>query len=149
MVFVYHYSCNLTLQWEKMVIADISNINTSISKIIDLIRPLDEWAEIAFSGCQNAENEHCQKLKKLVHKLNFHHWTCSYMTLNVVFVYYYSSNLSLEWESCGFCRYFFSQHNYIQNHWLNKTRWRMSRIRIFSSAKCWKWTLKNTQEIVH
>jgi hypothetical protein len=68
------------------------------------------------------------------------------MTLNEVFVYYYSSNLSSDWERCGFCRYFFSQHKYIQNHWLNKTRWRMSRIRIFCSPKCWKWTLKNTQE---
>ena len=35
---------------------DIYNPDTSISKIIDLIRPVDEWAEIAFSGWQNAEN---------------------------------------------------------------------------------------------
>jgi len=51
---------------------DISNPNTSILKIIDLIRPVDEWAEIAFSARQNAVNEHCETLKKLLHKLNFH-----------------------------------------------------------------------------
>ena len=56
-----------------VVFADISNPNTSISKIIDLIRPDEEWAEIAFSGRQNAENEHCETLKKLVHKWNSHH----------------------------------------------------------------------------
>jgi len=28
-------------------------------------------AEIAFSARQNAENEHCETLKKLVHKLTF------------------------------------------------------------------------------
>jgi hypothetical protein len=53
---------------EKYVLfADISNPNRSIHKIIDLIRPVDEWAEIAFSGPQNADNEHCETLKKLVH----------------------------------------------------------------------------------
>jgi len=36
----------------------MSNPNTSISNIIDLKRHVDEWAEIAFSGCHNAENEH-------------------------------------------------------------------------------------------
>ena len=55
-----------------MVFADISNPSTSISKIIDLIRPVDEKTEIAFSDRQNAGNEHCETLKKLVHKLNFH-----------------------------------------------------------------------------
>jgi len=49
------YSCISTLAiWvyndKEVVFADISNSNTSISKIIDLIRPDDEWAEIAFSG---------------------------------------------------------------------------------------------------
>jgi len=44
---------------------------TSISKIIDLIRPDDEWSEIEFSGRQNAENEHCETLEKLVHKLKY------------------------------------------------------------------------------
>jgi len=43
--------------------ADISNPNTRISKIIDLIRPVDEWPEIAFSVRQNAENDHCETLK--------------------------------------------------------------------------------------
>jgi len=43
------------------------------SKIIDLIRPDDECSEIAFSAHRNAENEHCETLKKLVHKLNFHY----------------------------------------------------------------------------
>jgi len=38
---------------------DISNPKTSILKIIDLIRPVDEWAENAFSARQNAVNEHC------------------------------------------------------------------------------------------
>jgi hypothetical protein len=56
-----------------VVFADISNPNTSISKIIDLIRPDEEWVEIAFSGGQNAENEHCETLKKIVHKLIFQH----------------------------------------------------------------------------
>jgi len=72
-VYVYYYSSNLSLKWEKVVFADISNPNTIISKIIDLIRPVDEWAEIAFSARQNAENEHCETLKKLLHKLKFHH----------------------------------------------------------------------------
>jgi len=55
-----------------MVLADISNPNTSKSKITDLIRPDNEWAEVAFSGRKNAENEHCETLKKLLTKLNFH-----------------------------------------------------------------------------
>jgi hypothetical protein len=72
------YSCITTLAiWvyneKEVVFADISNPNTSISKIIDLIRPVDEWAEIAFLARQSSENEHCEKLKKLVHKLNLNH----------------------------------------------------------------------------
>jgi len=39
-----------------VVFADISIPNLSISKIIDLIRPDDKWAEITFSARQNAEN---------------------------------------------------------------------------------------------
>jgi len=58
---------------KEVVFADISNTNTSITKLIDLIRPVDECAEIAFSGQQIAENEHCETLKELVHKLNFLH----------------------------------------------------------------------------
>jgi len=58
---------------EDVVFADNSNPNTSIFKIIDLLRHVDEWAEIAFSARQNAENEHCESLKKLVHKLHIHH----------------------------------------------------------------------------
>jgi hypothetical protein len=54
-----------------VVFADISKPNKIISKISDLIRPDEEFAEIALSGRQNAENEHCETLKKLVHKLNF------------------------------------------------------------------------------
>jgi len=54
-----------------VVFPDISNPNTSISKIIDLIRPVYDWEEIAFLARQNAENEHCETLKKLVHKLKF------------------------------------------------------------------------------
>jgi len=70
------YSCIINLEIreyneKEVVFAYISNLNTSISKIIDLIRPLDEWAEIAFSGCHNAENELCETLKNLVHKLTF------------------------------------------------------------------------------
>jgi len=42
-------------------------------QITGLIRPVDEWAEIAFSVRQNAENENCESLKEVVHKLNFHH----------------------------------------------------------------------------
>ena len=62
------YSCITTLAIivyieKEVVFADISNPNTSISKIIDLIRPVDEWGEIAFSPRQNAENEHCETLK--------------------------------------------------------------------------------------
>jgi len=56
-----------------VVFADISNPNTSISKIIELIRPVYEWAEIAFSAGENAENEHFETIEKLVHKLYFHH----------------------------------------------------------------------------
>jgi hypothetical protein len=52
---------------------DISNSNRSLSKMIDLIRPVDEWSEIALSVRQNTENDHCGTLKNLVHKLNFHH----------------------------------------------------------------------------
>ena len=72
------YSCITTLEnWvyieEDVVFTDICNPKTSISKIVDLIRPFDEWAEIAFSGRQKAENEHCETLKELVHKLIFYH----------------------------------------------------------------------------
>jgi hypothetical protein len=52
-----------------VLFADISNPNTSIYNIIDLIRPVDEGEENVFSGRQNAENEHCETLKNLVHKL--------------------------------------------------------------------------------
>jgi len=72
------YSCITTLEiWvdnEKVVVfADISNPNTSTPKNFDLIRLVDEWAEIAFSAGHNVENEHCETLKKLLHKLKFHH----------------------------------------------------------------------------
>jgi hypothetical protein len=72
------YSCITSLpNWvynnKEAVIEDISNPNTSISKINHIIRPDDEWSEIAFPGSQNAENELCETLKKLVHKLKFHH----------------------------------------------------------------------------
>jgi len=40
--------------------------------MIDIIRPVVEWTEIAFSALQNAEIEHIETLKKLVHKFNFH-----------------------------------------------------------------------------
>jgi len=58
------YSCIATLPiWfynkKEVVFEDISNPDTSISKIIDLVRPVDEWSESAFSGSQNAENKHC------------------------------------------------------------------------------------------
>ena len=58
------YSCitNLAIcvyNEKDVVFADISNPNTSISKIIDLLRPVDEWSEIAFSAHQIAENKHC------------------------------------------------------------------------------------------
>ena len=117
----YSYITTLAI-WvynEKAVVfSDISNPNTCISKIIDIIRQVVEWSEIAFSGRQNTENEHFETLKKLVHKLNFHHWTCLYKTFNLLFVFYYSSNLNLQWESGRLCRNFKSQHKYIQNHWL-------------------------------
>jgi len=72
------HSCNTNLAiWiyneKEVVFADISNPNTSNSKIIDLIRSDDEWAEIAFLARQNVENKHCETLKKQVHKLGFHH----------------------------------------------------------------------------
>jgi hypothetical protein len=51
-----------------VVFADISIPYIIISKIIDLIRSVEELAEMAFSGRQNAENEHCETLKKLVQK---------------------------------------------------------------------------------
>ena len=58
---------------EEVVFGVISHPYISISKIIDLIRTVYEWAKIAFSARQNAENEHCETLKKLGHKLNFSH----------------------------------------------------------------------------
>ena len=58
---------------KEVVFTDIYNPNTSIPKIFDLVKPVDEWAEIAYSARQNAENEHCVTLEKLVHKLHFHH----------------------------------------------------------------------------
>ena len=66
------YLCIITLEiWvyieKDVVFADISYPNASISKIIDLKRPVDEWAEIAFSARQNAKNEHYGTLKNLVH----------------------------------------------------------------------------------
>jgi len=97
------YSSITTLEiWvyiEKVVVlSDISNSNTSIFKIIELKRPVNEWAEIALSATQNDENEHCETHKKLVHKWNIHHLKCSYMTLNVLFDFYYSSNQSLQFR---------------------------------------------------
>jgi len=41
-----------------LVFADISFPNSSICKFIDLIRPVEEGAEYAFSACKYAENEH-------------------------------------------------------------------------------------------
>jgi len=58
---------------KELVFADISNPNTSISKIIELIIPVDEWAEMAFSARKITENDHCETLKYLVHNLNNHH----------------------------------------------------------------------------
>jgi len=72
------FSCIITLAiWvyneKRVVFADISNPKTSISKIIELIIPVNEWAGIAFSAWENAKIEHCETLMKLVHKINFHH----------------------------------------------------------------------------
>ena len=54
----------IRVYYEKgLVLADTSNPNTSISKIIYLIRPVYEWSEIAFWAPQNAENEHCKHLR--------------------------------------------------------------------------------------
>jgi len=58
---------------KDVVFTVISNPNTNISKIVDLKRPVAKWAAVTFSGRQNAETVHCETLKKLVHKLNFHH----------------------------------------------------------------------------
>jgi len=104
------YTCITTLAIsfhndKEVVFADISIPNTSTYKIIDLIIPVDEWAEIAISVRQNTENEHCETQKKLVHKLILHNLSCFYIKLNVVFVYYNYSNLSLYWESGGISRY--------------------------------------------
>jgi len=40
---------------KKFVFADSSIPNTSISKFIDLIWPVNEWADIAFSGLKKVE----------------------------------------------------------------------------------------------
>jgi len=61
------YSCVTTPAiWDYnekvMVFADISNLNSSTSNKFDLIRPVDKWAETAFTGRQNAENKHCETL---------------------------------------------------------------------------------------
>jgi len=63
----------MKLRWGIGGMRNFYNLNTSISKIIDLIRPVDEWSEMAFSTQQNSENEHCETLQKQVNKLNFHH----------------------------------------------------------------------------
>ena len=153
------YSCITTLAiWvynDKVVLfADISIPNTSISKIIDLIRHVDEWAEISFSARQNSENEHCVTLKKIVHKLNFHYYTCLYNSLNVLFVYYYSCNLCLQClESCvlrikkmfyTFFLILYVHFLFFYDHKLRKTCWRMSIYLIFSSPKCLKYTMWKT-----
>jgi len=62
----YSYITTLAiLVYDEMVVvfADISNPYKIIFNIIEWIRPIDEWAEIAFSGCQYAENEHCDIIK--------------------------------------------------------------------------------------
>ena len=72
----YSYITTLAIWvYNEMVVvfAEISNPYKIIFNIIELIRPIDELAEIAFSGCQNAENEHSETIKKLVHKVNFLH----------------------------------------------------------------------------
>jgi hypothetical protein len=63
------YSCISTLairvySEKEVVFTDISNPNTSILKIIDLIKPVDEWAEITSTASQNAENEHYLTLQE-------------------------------------------------------------------------------------
>jgi len=64
----------MSLQWVRGGICRyFQSPNTSISRIIDLLRTVDEWAEIALSGRKKDENENCETLKKLVHKWNFHH----------------------------------------------------------------------------
>ena len=67
------YSCISTIAiWvyndKEIVFADISNPNTCIYKITELIRPVEEWAEISISVLQHAENKHFETLKELVHK---------------------------------------------------------------------------------
>jgi len=62
------YSCTTTLPiWvyneKEVVFAYISNLKTCIYKIIDLIRAVNDWAEIAFSTSENAENEFCETRK--------------------------------------------------------------------------------------
>jgi len=52
---------------KDLVFADISFPNSSICKFIDLIRPVEEGAEYAFSACKYAENEHWEALSKVVH----------------------------------------------------------------------------------
>ena len=75
MSLMWYSFINTLAMWvyseKEVVFTDISNPNASILKIIDLIRPIDEWADIAFSARQNAKNEHYGTLKKLVHKLTF------------------------------------------------------------------------------
>jgi len=73
MVFLYYYFSNLSLNRESGGIYRYFLSNKSISKIIDLVRPVDVLSEIAFSIRQNAVNEHCETLKKLVQNLNLHH----------------------------------------------------------------------------
>jgi len=51
---------------KEVVFRDISNPNTCILKIFDLIRPVDDWAEIKFSARQKAENEHCEKTQETI-----------------------------------------------------------------------------------
>jgi len=61
--YVYYYSSNLSLQWESGSICRYFYSQHKLYKISDLITPVDEWAEIAFSGRQNAKNEYCESHK--------------------------------------------------------------------------------------
>jgi len=72
-VFVFNTLAILVYSEKEIVFTDIYNPNRSIFKIIDIIRPVDECEKIEFSARQNAENEHCETIKKLVHKLNYHY----------------------------------------------------------------------------
>ena len=130
----YSYITTLVIwiYYEKHVVfADISNPETSISKIIDLIRPIDEWAEVAFSARQNVENERYITHKKLLHKFNFiirHAYTNIKWFIRVFLLLQSEFTVRKRW----YLQIVLIPIEVYPKFFLKKSCWRMSWNRIFS-----------------